>query len=559
MIPADTPPDIRAGDRLQLWVIKEGGGGRQVPAVVRRVSTDAIWVFDESLPVDLARLDASVAEYERRIWPGVNRLFPPADRRGLNGDHRITIFHTELDAGLAGYYSSSDEYPPVVHPFSNERKMIYIDSRKLAIGTETYHGVLAHELQHALHFSADRTEETWINEGLSELAVYLLGYPSQSHLAYLATPNSQLNVWPDDRNTGPSYGGALLFLQYLYEQYGGDSIIQALIAEPADGLPGVDRSLQRSGSSARAIGVFQDWVVTNFLDEAGTRYGYRGRSIAPIKEAPLSANTGVAGSSAQMSATYYEIRADGDRLTLKFEGDPSTALISAPARGALSCWWSNQGDSIDTTLTRAIDLTSASVATLSFTAWYQIEEEWDYAYVQVSADAGATWTILSGLHTTARNTHGNAFGSGYTGRSDGWVTERVDLSPFVGKRILLRIEYVTDDAVYLQGLCLDDFEISEIGWFDDAESDRDWQAGGFVRIRDRIPQQWLVQVIRERPGRAALVIPLQVGPSGTGQISIDGVGAGERIVVAVSALTPDSMVPARYSLSLAKGSARAGE
>ena len=51
----------------------------------------------------------------------------------------------------------------------------------------------------------------------------------------------------------------------------------------------------------------------------------------------------------------------------------------------------------------------------------------------------------------------------------------VDLTPYAGSEVLVRFEYVTDDAVNGRGLCLDDFAIDEIGWADDAESDGGWE------------------------------------------------------------------------------------
>ena len=40
----------------------------------------------------------------------------------------------------------------------------------MKVGSNQYLSVLAHELQHAVHWNGDRTEDTWVNEGLSEVA-----------------------------------------------------------------------------------------------------------------------------------------------------------------------------------------------------------------------------------------------------------------------------------------------------------------------------------------------------------------------------------------------------
>ena len=104
------------------------------------------------------------------------------------------------------------------------------------------------------------------------------------------------------------------------------------------------------------------------------------------------------------------------------------------------------------TLTRAFDLTGLSQATLEVWLWYDIEEDWDYAYIEVSTDAGQTWDILRGQYTTDSNPNGNSFGHAYSGKSGSadeapdWVEEEIDLAPYVGQEILLRFEYITDGA-----------------------------------------------------------------------------------------------------------------
>ena len=531
-------------------MLQQGGGGQRVKAIVRRTSEHAVWLFDESESVEPSDLDRAVGAFEERIWPAVTGLFGGLGGPGLNGDPRITIFHTSLGAGLAGYYSSSDEFPVEVHPFSNRRKMIYVDTRKLALGSNTYTNVLTHELQHAVHYAADPGEDTWINEGLSELAVEKAGYSAQSLPAFLANPNVQLNVWPDGPDTGPYYGAAMLFSSYLIEHYGGNAGIRRLVAQQADGLDGVDAYLAELGAGERSEDVFRDWVVANYVDEDGTRFGYAAKKLGPLVARRVSDDETVTGKVAQMGASYYAVGTGTTGFTLRFEGEPVTELIPVAPKSLRACWWGNQGDSIDSSLTRAVDLTAVTSAVLRYSVWFAIEDEWDYAYVQASDDGGTTWTILEGLHTTARNSNGAAFGSGYTGKSGGWLSEQIDLSRFAGKQVLLRLEYVTDDAVHQQGICFDDFEIGEIGWFDFAEADRDWDSLGFVRISNQIPQKWLVQVVRMNPGAPVRVAGVAVRPSGEAEYRVEGIAAGESVVIVVSAVSHDSMAPGAYTLKL---------
>jgi hypothetical protein len=231
-------------------------------------------------------------------------------------------------------------------------------------------------------------------------------------------------------------------------------------------------------------------------------------------------------------------------------------------------WWSNRGDSSDTTLTRAFDLAGLSQATLKVWLWYDVEEDWDYAYIEVSTDGGQTWDILKGQYTTDTNPNGNSFGHAYTGKSGpvdeapDWVEEEIDLTPYVGRKILLRFEYVTDDAVNHAGFCVDDIAIPELGYFHDADtsaelstgSNEQWVAEGFIRT-DNILRQWfLVQLIELGPD--VKVRRMELDEAQTGRLVVEGLGREvERAVLVVSGLAPvtTELASYEYSIKLAQG------
>ena len=59
---------------------------------------------------------------------------------------------------------------------------------------------------------------------------------------------------------------------------------------------------------------------------------------------------------------------------------------------------------------------------MSYQVWYNLEEKWDYAYVELSVDGGRTWQILETDNTSPENPIGISYGPGYTGDSGGWLT-----------------------------------------------------------------------------------------------------------------------------------------
>ena len=152
--------------------------------------------------------------------------------------------------------------------------------------------------------------------------------------------------------------------------------------------------------------------------------------------------------------------------------------INLPYSGVYE-WWGGRGDRLNNTLTRAVDLTGVTSAQLEAWFWYDIEQDWDYGYVEVSTD-GVTFTTLPSTITTNTNPNGNNRGNGITGASD-WVKATFDLAPVAGQQAYIRFTYITDGAVNLRGLCVDDIAIPAIGFFDDVEAGNSgWVTSGWT-------------------------------------------------------------------------------
>ena len=96
--------------------------------------------------------------------------------------------------------------------------------------------------------------------------------------------------------------------------------------------------------------------------------------------------------------------------------------------------------------------------TLSCRLWYDIEQNWDYAYLEGSPDDGITWVTLPGNRTTNLDPNGANRGNGITGSSGGWVSATFDLSSLMAGGsgfILLRFLYVTDGSTSGEGVYVD--------------------------------------------------------------------------------------------------------
>ena len=519
---------------------------------LRLVSPHAYWYVEEGLQVAQADIEQAAAEFEEVIYPRVTDFFGAEWTPGVDNDPHLTIVHGNI-RGAGGYFSSTDEYPSAIRPHSNQREMIYINAAYLRVGSRTYYRVLAHELNHAILWNHDHSEDTWVSEGLAELSVTVAGYPPDSIGRYLQRPYVPLVHWPlDDASIVAHYGGASLFMHYLYEHYSGDdgALLRKLLSTPADNIAGIDSYLAEAGYEKDFRSVLQDWLAANFLDEAGGLFGYSDLQVQVEASRRLNRPDQVERDIAQYGTHYIELGSgltDGPTL-VRFEGAADNRLLPTEVAEP-GCWWSNAGDSIASTLTREVDLTSAAEATLSYEVWFSIEEEWDYGYLQVSQDGGSHWDILETPFTSDANPIGVAFGPGYTGRSRGWKTESIDLTEYLGSQILVRFQYVTDDALNDAGLCLRNLAIREAGILPD---DPGWKADGFIHVDNRVPQEFIVQVIQKGRTNRVAQVPLSFVAPGLwqGKLLVEPYEGLERTMVAVTALAPVTREKANYRLGV---------
>jgi immune inhibitor A len=558
-----SPPDYAVGHRELFYVIHMASPGEaaEVPPTVLEVwatlqlaTPHAYFYVQDGESVSLEDLEKAGQAFEELIYPGVANTFGRERSPGIDNDPRITILHARLE-GAAGYFSDTDEYPRTVSPLSNEREMVYLDLPSLKPGGDAYIAVLAHELQHLVHFNSDPDEELWVNEGLSEMAAGLTREVSGMGDSFLARPDTQLNDWDPLGDNYVHYGAADLFCRYLAQRIGGTEALIDLVSEPRNGMAGISAFLHRQGSDLDFYDLFADWVIANYLDEADGLYSYPNLEVAAAPTATLTMAGGGEGTVHQFAADYIEVELPAGEGTFTFDGAETVPVLANEPHSGEGQWWSARGDNIDTTLTRELDLTGLSSATLRFWTWFDIERWYDYGYVEVSTDGGETWQILSGRHTTEDDPVRQAYGPAYTGRSGGgdtpvWVEESMDLTPFAGQRILLRFEYVTDAGINAPGWAIDDIAVPELGLVDDAEDEGVWEARGFQRLTRPLPQRFLVQLIEV--GAETRVGQIALDNENRASIELRGFSEGlTKAVIVVAATSEGTTEAAPYEYSLA--------
>ena len=212
--------------------------------------------------------------------------------------------------------------------------------------------------------------------------------------------------------------------------------------------------------------------------------------------------------------------------------------------------YSGQGNNMNRTLARTFDLSGvAATAPVAMTvdAWFVIEAEWDYLYVEVAGAGEPFRRILptdksaiddnQSVMPSVKGHEGAGSSPGFTGRSgdldgDGkvesargcdpgaartlaedrvgdntadaceaaqWIEAEFDLSQYRGREVRVRFTYFTDMAAVEDGALLDNISIPAIDFRDDFEGPdlTGWQAQGFTLSSGRhelaVPHFYLLE------------------------------------------------------------------
>ena len=565
-----TARDYQVGDTLEFWAHDlDNNQDFQITAELVYI-TDVAYVWVETgRDYDYDAVVASVERFSAQSYPAEVEFFGSEWKPGVDLNPRLHILHVaDIGTGIAGYYSSADQYTRAARERSNQKEMFYINLTWLnqAQDYDFYETVLAHEFQHMIHWANDRNEETWLNEGLSEFAQEVAGYPPDTIFArnFMAVPDTQLNTWNDSNaSNAEHYGSAYLFVRYFSQRFGPE-LTRALVAHKANGLAGITTALADAGIAMTGDDLFADWVVANYVDDPTALeqpgvYGYD--DIDPghaavdrtITRLPVAGYTATVNNYA---TDYIALEARGD-LTVEFDGETMTKLADTEPFSGEFAWWSNRGDDSDTRLTRTFDfgdVAPGSPILMDVTMWWHIEEDYDYGYVLVSRD-GAKWEILPGQRTTDANPSGNSYGHAYTARSgddtSAWVVEQFDLSAYAGEQVQVRFEYVTDDAVTKSGWFIDDIAIPAIDYATDFEQGADgWESEGWLLTDNQLPQRWLLQLMTFARDELVDVQRIEVDADGRAVIPISDLDRRHSAVLAISALAPITTEPAVYALDV---------
>lgn len=425
----------------------------------------------------------------------------------------------------------------------------------------------AHEYQHLLERWASPGESAWVNEGISDYAMELTGYSkpwlppgdvsAETHITCfegylgkslggvpLGGPENSLTLW-EDQGSGESlcdYGAVWSFMQFMAGRYG-VGFMTALHNEDRNGLDGLQATLDAFLVGKSAQTVIHEWAAMMALDNVTDNtillaLARPGTYSAPKLGASINWDNDQAYSSPGAppnGSDYVRLRnASGAYLkanqlsTLSFAGQRTLEPIPIEWTVDGGALYSGSGDEIDRSIVKQV---TVGAGALSFRARWNLEEQWDFGFVQVSTDGGASYTSV-----TCADSRYDVVDEGYptiktslpgfTGVQD-WTTETCDLSAYAGKSVLLAFRDITDwgtegndGATFAPGFYVDDVALDGAA-ISDGSTLAGWQTPTQIKP---VPVAWTVQLLGYTTGTKripAVLVTLPLRSDNTGWVGIE--------------------------------------
>jgi immune inhibitor A len=202
-------------------------------------------------------------------------------------------------------------------------------------------------------------------------------------------------------------------------------------------------------------------------------------------------------------------------LVVELPKEKVTTEIVPPAEGETQ-WWSGSGNDLKNTLSRSVDLTGKSSASLTLDGWYDIEADYDFLYTEVSTDGGANWTAIDGTFDGQPIQRDGSDKPALSATVDAYGKLVYPLDAYAGKKIDLRFRYQTDGGLAMKGFTADRIAVTADGetlFSDNAETeDVAWTANGFTRKGASFTKEYAQYYIAENRQYVSYDKTLKTGP-----------------------------------------------
>src|SRR5688572_210081 len=269
------------------------------------------------------------------------------------------------------------------------------------------------------------------------------------------------NLWVGDYTIQPEDGGVGVFAHEFGHDLGLPDLYDTAGSEHGTGYWTLMSSGSWASDSPDAIG---DHPV-HMGGWEKLALGWLGDNLARL---PLGANATVELGPAEGATRgrYQALRVDLPEI--------SKTLTPFPVDGNdPNYFYSGQGDNLDNLMTKAFAAPAA--APISFRAKWDIETDWDYAYLV--ALVNGVWQTVQTSASRTTNPNGQNFGFGITGSARNWTTVTATLPAGTTS---YGFRYWTDAFVARPGFAVDSISVG--GVVDNATTTTGWTLAGFQQL-----------------------------------------------------------------------------
>ena len=459
-----------------------------------------------------------LSEFENNIYEKTTNAFGiPYDHDGSNAAGSWGDYYDEENRNIIMVSNVRDDnyydptYPSYVAGFywgSNyeyymDRNVITIDTWdwENRVGPDgnrpyLYESTIAHEYQHLIHDDYNPGDDTFMNEACSMYAEPLCGYPVDWGQVdrFLETPDNSLTEWEDQggRNVLADYGSSFLWAMYLGDHFGGDAFISHFVQAGIPGVTGINAALEFFGYEEDFDDVYYNWRIANLVQADGGKYGYSNLDFSEAGNTLKLYEAGTApfdwtkgtdfGNTIALDDDWdtgiSKIGPYGtDYIKYDFHKKPSWNRLYFDGQDVTYNFDPNQWELIeDVWHSGDKDLMNAIIAdevyvdpldpTLYLTTIWDMEDYWDFCFIQVSTDGGITWTSLANEYTVSDydpSAHPDVVANlpGLTSWVDDWVAMEFDLSGYEGEDVLIGFRSVTDWNTHYYGWDIAEVAVGE--------------------------------------------------------------------------------------------------
>lgn len=301
---ASAVPDV--GDRRTFSVLRPDFSFKEIRADVRAVGRHAVIYIDEEAPdggFTASAITHLLELFDDWIYPTDVALFgQPSD---LDANDRVVILFTPAvnqltprgsNSFIAGYFYGCDLREKQQCSGSNRGEVFYSlvpdpnavfgSSRTVDDVLDNVPAVLAHELQHMIHFTRRNgsLDALWLSEALAHEAERqvqdamrasgntderLFGIPNRVRArAYLRSTDDASLLGPESPGSLEFRGGAWLLLRFLMGRHGEAELLRTLTNSTRTGVDNVETATGRNWSDILADFAIASWADGSTIESA---------------------------------------------------------------------------------------------------------------------------------------------------------------------------------------------------------------------------------------------------------------------------------------------------